>query len=95
MLSKIMAKESFDRITHDLFADEVRPGRPKSSPHSRQVQLKINKQKQVLRDKQKGLKRIELKVDDNLFNTLNKLAKEQNINRSELIAQLLHAQINN
>jgi hypothetical protein len=90
-----MAKESFDRITHDLFADEVRPGRPKSNPHSRKVQLKINKQKQVLRDKEKGLKRIELKVDSELFSLLNQLSKEQNINRSELIAQLLHAQINN
>lgn len=90
-----MAKESFDRITHDLFADEIRPGRPKSNPHSRKVQLKINKQKQVLRDRQKGLKRIELKVDSELFSLLNKLSKEQNINRSELITQLLHAQINN
>ena len=90
-----MAKESFDRITHDLFADEVRPGRPKSNPHSRKVQLKINKQQQVLRDKQKGLKRIELKVDSELFSLLNQLSKEQNINRSELITQLLHAQINN
>jgi len=89
-----MAKESFDRITHDLFADEVRPGRPKSNPHSRKVQLKINKQKQVLRDRQNGLKRIELKVDSELFSLLNKLSKEQNINRSELITQLLYAQIN-
>lgn len=90
-----MAKESFDRITHDLFADDVRPGRPKSNPHSRKVQLKINKQKQVMRDRQKGLKRIELKVDSELFSLLNKLSEEQNINRSELITQLLHAQINN
>tara|TARA_R110001583_G_scaffold10698_5_gene49119 strand:- start:40337 stop:40609 length:273 start_codon:yes stop_codon:yes gene_type:complete len=90
-----MAKESSDRITHDLFADEVRPGRPKSNPHSRKVQLKINKQKQVLRDKEKGLKRIELKVDSELFDLLNQLSKKQNINRSELISQLLHAQINN
>ncbi len=89
-----MAKESFDRITHDLFADEVRPGRPKSNPHSRQVQLKINKQKQIQRDKQKGLKRIELKVDSQLFDILNKLSQEQDISRGELINQLLHAQLN-
>ncbi|WP_019614673.1 LexA regulated protein [Psychromonas ossibalaenae] len=89
-----MAKESFDRITHDLFADEVRPGRPKSNPHSRQVQLKINKQKQIQRDKQKGLKRIELKVDSQLFEILNKLSKEQDISRGELITQLLNAQLN-
>ncbi|MFT6986313.1 MAG: hypothetical protein ACJAT7_002146 [Psychromonas sp.] len=89
-----MAKESFDRITHDLFADEVRPGRPKSNPHSRRVQLKINKQQQTQRDKQKGLKRIELKVDTQLFDALNELSKEQNISRGELINQLLNAQIN-
>jgi hypothetical protein len=89
-----MAKETCDRITHDLFADEVRLGRPKSNPHSRKVQLKINKQKQILRDKQKGLKRIELKVDKQLFETLNELSKKQNISRGELINQLLHAQIN-
>jgi len=89
-----MAKETCDRITHDLFADEVRLGRPKSNPHSRQVQLKINKQKQIQRDKQKGLKRIELKVDNELFEALNALSKKQNISRGDLINQLLHAQIN-
>ena len=89
-----MAKESFDRITSDLFANEVRPGRPKSSPHSRQVQLKINKQKQTLRDKQNGLKRIELKVESELFDKLNALSITQNISRAELINKLLHAQLN-
>lgn len=89
-----MAKETSDRITHDLFADEVRLGRPKSSPHPRRVQLKINKQKQTRRDKEKGLKRIELKVDKQLFETLNKLSKKQKISRAELITQLLSAQIN-
>ena len=89
-----MAKETCDRVTHDLFANEVRLGRPKSNPHSRQVQLKINKQKQTLRDKKKGLKRIELKVESDLYDQLNTLSKQQNISRAELINQLLHAQIN-
>ena len=89
-----MAKESFDRITSDLFANEVRPGRPKSNPHSRQVQLKINKQKQTLRDRQNGLKRIELKVDSELFDKLNALSDAQAISRAELINKLLHAQLN-
>lgn len=89
-----MAKESHDRITSDLFANEVRPGRPKTNPHSRQVQLRINKQKQTLRDKQKGLKRIELKVDSELFNKLNELSAEQQISRAELINRLLNAQLN-
>ncbi len=46
------------------------------------------------RDKQKGLKRIELKVDSQLFSALNQLAKEQQISRGELINKLLLAQIN-
>ena len=90
-----MEKESFDRITHDLFADEVRLGRPKSNPHSRKVQLKINKQNQVIRDKKNGLKRIELKVSDELYSRLNSRAKQENISRAELISQLLNAQIAN
>lgn len=94
LLGKKMAKESSDRITDDLFACEVRLGRPKSNPHPRKVQLRINKQKQALRDKQKGLKRIELKVDNQLFEALNELSKKQNISRGELINQLLHAQLN-
>ena len=89
-----MAKETCDRVTNDLFANEVRIGRPKSNPHSRRVQLKLNKQKQMQRDKQKGLKRIELKVDNDLYEQLNALSKKQNISRAELINQLLHAQIN-
>jgi len=89
-----MAKESCDRITNDLFANEIRLGRPKSNPYSRQVQLKINKQKQVQRDKQKGLKRIELKVDSELFDSLNELSKKQKISRSDLINQLLQTQMN-
>ncbi|HCW46825.1 MAG TPA: LexA regulated protein, partial [Erwiniaceae bacterium] len=38
-----MAKEHTDRTTLDLFADERRPGRPKTSPLSRDEQLRINK----------------------------------------------------
>lgn len=94
LLGNKMAKESSDRITNDLFANEIRLGRPKSNPYSRQVQLKINKQKQTQRDKQNGLKRIELKVDSELFDALNELSKKQKISRSELINQLLQAQIN-
>lgn len=89
-----MAKESHDRITHDLFANEVRLGRSKSNPFSRKVQLKINKQNQLKRDKQNGLKRIELKVDGQLFELLNRLSTEQEISRGELINKLLHAQLN-
>ena len=84
-----MAKEISDLTTIDLFSDEKRPGRPKTNPHSRSVQIKINKRNQVKRDKNKGLKRVEFKVHHSLFEQLETLAKAQNMSRSELIESLL------
>ena len=54
-----MAKEHTDRTTLDLFANERRPGRPKTSPLSRDEQLRINKRNQLKRDKVRGLRRVE------------------------------------
>lgn len=84
-----MAKELTDLTTLDLFIDEKRPGRPKTSPHSRSVQIKINKRNQVKRDKNKGLKRVEFKIHHSMFEQLEALAKTKNISRSELIEALL------
>ena len=80
-----MAKASNDRITIDLFADQKSRGRPKTNPLSRKDQLLINKRNQIKRDKAKGLKRIELKVESELFNVLNHLAAEHNLSRSQII----------
>jgi len=84
-----MAKEISDLTTFDLFQDEKRPGRPKTSPHSRDVQIRINKRNQVKRDKNKGLKRVEFKIHQDLFEQLEILAKTKEISRSELIELLL------
>ncbi|MGL1957906.1 MAG: LexA regulated protein [Colwellia sp.] len=84
-----MAKEVTDLTTIDLFSNEKRPGRPKTSPHSRSVQIKINKRNQVKRDKNKGLKRVEFKIHHNVFEELELLAKTRKMNRSELIELLL------
>lgn len=84
-----MAKEISDLTTIDLFNDEKRPGRPKTSPHSRSVQIKINKRNQVKRDKNNGLKRVEFKIHHSAFEQLEELAKIKNISRSELIEALL------
>ena len=88
-----MAKELTDRTTIDLFSEEKRPGRPKTNPLSREQQLKINKRNQIKRDKAKGLKRVELKVEQGLFDRLNDLALQQNISRSELIVYILEQQL--
>ncbi|GLX80013.1 LexA family transcriptional regulator [Thalassotalea insulae] len=84
-----MAKQISDLTTIDLFNDEKRPGRPRTNPHSRSVQVKINKRNQVKRDKNNGLKRVEFKMHQDLINKLDQLAKDTNCNRSELIESLL------
>ena len=84
-----MAKEVTDLTTIDLFQNDKRPGRPKTNPHSRSVQIKINKRNQVKRDKNNGLKRVEFKIHHSLFDQLDQLAKKQGVNRSELIESLL------
>lgn len=88
-----MAKEQTDRTTLDLFADERRPGRPKTNPLSRDEQLRINKRNQLRRDKVRGLRRIELKINEEAVEALNSLAEAQNISRSELIERMLLAQL--
>ncbi|WP_276738341.1 LexA regulated protein [Pantoea septica] len=88
-----MAKEHTDRTTLDLFANERRPGRPKTSPLSRDEQLRINKRNQLKRDKVRGLRRVELKMTSEAVDALNNLAEQRNISRSELIEQMLLAQL--
>ncbi|MFT8211511.1 MAG: LexA regulated protein [Symbiopectobacterium sp.] len=88
-----MAKEQTDRTTLDLFADERRPGRPKTNPLLRDEQLRINKRNQLRRDKVRGLRRIELKINEEAVEALNSLAETQNISRSELIERMLLAQL--
>ncbi|HHQ4706434.1 LexA regulated protein [Aeromonas veronii] len=88
-----MAKQQTDRTTLDLFANEKRPGRPKTNPLPRETQLKINKRNQLKRDRENGLKRVELKVEAELLERLNQLAVQQNISRAELIQSILKQQI--
>lgn len=88
-----MAKASNDRITIDLFANEKNRGRPKTNPLSRKDQLLVNKRNQIKRDKANGLKRIELKVEAELFNALNDLAAQHNLSRSQIIESILVTKI--
>ncbi|MGV3346587.1 LexA regulated protein [Enterobacteriaceae bacterium LUAb1] len=88
-----MAKEHTDRTTLDLFADDRRPGRPKTNPLTRDEQLRINKRNQLRRDKVRGLRRVELKMNADAVNILNRLAESRNISRSELIEEMLLSQL--
>lgn len=82
-----------DRTTLDLFAHERRPGRPKTNPLSRDEQLRINKRNQLKRDKVRGLKRVELKLNAEAVEALNELAESRNMSRSELIEEMLMQQL--
>ncbi len=88
-----MAKEHTDRTTLDLFANEHRPGRPKTNPLSRDEQLRINKRNQLERDKVRGRRRVELKMSGEAVDVLNIIAEQRNISRSELIEQMLLVQL--
>lgn len=88
-----MAKENTDRTTLDLFANERRPGRPKTSLLSRDEQLRINKRNQLKRDRVRGLQRVELKMSSDVVDVLNSLAAERQLSRSELIEQIILAQL--
>jgi len=88
-----MAKEQTDRTTLDLFANERRPGRPKTNPLARDEQLRINKRNQLKRDKVRGLKRVELKLNADAVDALNELADARQISRSELIEEILLSQL--
>lgn len=86
-----MAKENTDRTTIDLFADDRRPGRPKTNPLTRDEQLRINKRNQLKRDKVRGLKRVELKMNSDAVDALNQLAEQRNMSRGELIEEMVMA----
>ena len=86
-----MAKEASDLTTIDLFSEEKRPGRPRTNPHAREVQVRINKRNQVKRDKSKGLKRVEFKIHQDLFEQLEQRALDENLTRGQLIEKLLNA----
>lgn len=88
-----MAKENTDRTTIDLFADERRPGRPKTSPLTRDEQLRVNKRNQLKRDKVRGLRRVELKINSDAVDALNQLAEQRNMSRSELIEEMILAHL--
>ena len=69
------------------------PGRPKTNPLSRDEQLRINKRNQLKRDKVRGLKRVELKLNADAVDALNELAEARNMSRSDLIEEMLMTQL--
>lgn len=76
-----MAKASSDRNTIDLFGKS--PGRPRTQPLTRKDQIKINKRAQREKDKAQGLKRLELIIEQDIIDKLDKLCEMNGLKRAE------------
>ncbi|WP_100636009.1 LexA regulated protein [Marinomonas sp. ef1] len=76
-----MAKASSDRNTIDLFGKS--PGRPRTQPLTRKDQLKINKRAQREKEKAQGLKRLELIIEQDIIDKLDKLCEINGLKRAE------------
>lgn len=73
-----------DRTTMDMFTARQK-GRPRSNPYPRDVQLRINKREQRLRDKDKGMRRMEVKMPTDLIEMLDRFAKSSDCTRAEVV----------
>jgi hypothetical protein len=76
-----MAKASSDRNTIDLFGKS--PGRPRTQPLTRKDQLKINKRAQREKERAQGLKRLELIIEQDIIDKLDKLCEMNGLKRAE------------
>ncbi len=80
----IMSIQQEDRTTIDMFSRPER-GRPKTSPYDRSTQLKLSKRLQRNRDKHKGMRRIEVKLNSDIVEVLDALAEDLGLSRAEVI----------
>lgn len=83
-----MAKASSDRNTIDLFGKS--PGRPRTQPLTRKDQLKINKRAQREKEKAQGLKRLELIIEQDIIDKLDKLCEMTGLKRAEWLTQQIN-----
>jgi hypothetical protein len=83
-----MSIQSEDRTTIDMFSRPER-GRPKTSPYDRSTQLKLSKRLQRNRDKHKGMRRVEVKLNDDVVEVLDILAADLDLSRAEVIESAL------
>jgi len=83
-----MSVQPEDRTTIDMFSKRG-PGRPRSNPYDRALQCKHNKRSQRMRDKAKGMHRLEVKVDGQVVEELDEVCDNLNLSRAEVIERAL------
>ena len=79
-----MSVQPEDRTTIDMFAAS-RPGRPRSNPYERSQQCRFNKRTQRQRDKERGLHRLEVKLDAQVVERLDEVCAELNLARADVL----------
>ncbi|MCA6061135.1 MULTISPECIES: LexA regulated protein [Thalassolituus] len=79
-----MSVQPEDRTTIDMFAPG-RPGRPRSNPYERSQQCRFNKRTQRQRDKERGLHRLEVKLDAQVVGRLDEVCAELNLARADVL----------
>lgn len=83
-----MSVQPEDRTTIDMFA-QSKPGRPRSNPYERPLQTRLNKRLQRQRDKEKGLHRLEVKLESAIVQRLDEVAEQLNMSRADVIERAL------
>ncbi|MDO6681554.1 MULTISPECIES: LexA regulated protein [unclassified Oceanobacter] len=79
-----MSIQPEDRTTIDMFSTPRR-GRPKSNPYDRTAQSRFNKRFQRQRDKERGLQRLEVKVDADVIDCLDLACDDLGLSRADII----------
>ncbi len=73
-----------DRTTMDMFVS-IKIGRPRSNPYARDVQVRVNKRVQRIRDKDNGMRRMEVKVPQELVDMLDAYAQQHDCTRTDAV----------
>lgn len=84
-----MAKSSSDRNTIDLFSKTR--GRPRTQILSRQEQLKVSKKVQRIKQKQQGLKRVEVILSKETIEKLDQLCEIEGVKRADWIESTIES----
>ena len=83
-----MSVQPEDRTTIDMFT-QPKKGRPKTNPFDRNIQLRVSKRNQRERDKQNGLRRVEVKLSGDVIDVLDELSELSGRSRADVIEAAL------
>ncbi len=81
---RVMSVQPEDRTTLDMFAAAQR-GRPRKNPYDRTLQCRVNKRTQRQRDKERGVQRLEVRVEQYVVQQLDEHCQQLGLNRAQIM----------